>query len=239
VTLAGNDARRYHDVVDAHVREKRLAQLILGGQDGLVNVLGVVLGVAAATHSTRVVLVAAIAAGVSESVSMAAVAYTSNAVEADRYRSELARERRHVERVPEIERDELREIYARKGFSGALLERIVDTITKDKEVWVSVMMVEEHRLRPTDRRASARAALVVGVSALVGSALPLAPFAVLPASAAAWTAVAFGALVLFAFGAYKGRITVGHPLRSGAELALIGTLSALAGYLVGLALRVP
>lgn len=55
----------------------KLHDLILGGQDGLVNVLGVVLGVAAATASTRVVLIAGLAATFAESISMGAVAYTS------------------------------------------------------------------------------------------------------------------------------------------------------------------
>jgi VIT1/CCC1 family predicted Fe2+/Mn2+ transporter len=55
----------------------KVHDLILGGQDGLVNVLGVVLGVAAATLSTRVVLIAGLAATFAESISMGAVAYTS------------------------------------------------------------------------------------------------------------------------------------------------------------------
>jgi predicted membrane protein (TIGR00267 family) len=234
-----NSSRRYHEIIDPHIRAPRIAQLILGGQDGLVNVLGVILGVAAATHSTRVVLVAAVAAAIAESVSMAAVAYTSTAAEGDHFEGERARELRHIEAVPDLERDEIRAIYKRKGFAGPLLERVVETITKDKEVWVAVMMAEEHMLKPLDRRASLRSCVIVGVSALVGSLLPLVPFVVLPVSAAAWSAVVLGAAALFAFGAYKARVTtIGHPLKSGAELAAIGVLSALAGWVVGVILRV-
>ncbi len=233
-----NDDHRYHDVIDPHVRTRRIAELILGGQDGLVNVLGVILGVAAATHSTRVVLVAAMAAAVAESVSMAAVAFTSTAAEGDRYQSERARELRHIDAVPDLERDEIRALYARKGFSGTLLDRVVETITKDKDVWVAVMMAEEHNLHPVDRRDSLRSAVIVGGSALVGSLVPLVPFVIFPVVAAAWAAVALGAVTLFAFGVYKARATIGHPFKSGAELALIGTVSALAGYAIGVILRV-
>lgn len=60
-----------------HPLAAKVHDLILGGQDGLVNVLGVVLGVAAATMSTRVVLIAGLAATFAESISMGAVAYTS------------------------------------------------------------------------------------------------------------------------------------------------------------------
>jgi predicted membrane protein (TIGR00267 family) len=230
--MQAHDAR-YHDHADPHRSVPWLSDVVLGGQDGLVNVLGVVLGVAAATGSPRVVLAAGLAAAFAESVSMAAVAYTSSAATGELYTSERAREYRHIEAVPDIERAEVRAIYARKGFSGDLLERIVETITSNKDVWVAVMMAEEHGLVSVDRRSSLRSALVVGVASLVGSLLPLAPYAIAPGRASSWIAVLLAAVTLFAFGAFKARVTTGRPLRSGAELALIGTVSALVGYAVG------
>lgn len=228
-----------HTRQDPHVRTRALADVILGGQDGLVNVLGVILGVAAATSDARIVLVAGLAATFAESVSMAAVAYTSKMAEADLYESERARERRHVALVPSLERAEIRAIYREKGFDGDLLDRVVETITADKEVWVAVMMAEEHKLAPIDRPEALRSALVVGVSALVGSLIPLAPFAALSVGAAMATSVAFAALCLFAAGAYKARVTVGRPWKSGLEIAVIGIASALVGYAVGALLKVP
>jgi VIT1/CCC1 family predicted Fe2+/Mn2+ transporter len=228
-----SQAAQHHDHADPHRRAPWLADVVLGGQDGLVNVLGVVLGVAAATGNARVVLAAGLAAAFAESVSMAAVAYTSSAASGEQYASERAREYRHIEVVPELERAEVRAIYAKKGFSGELLDRIVETITRNKDVWVAVMMAEEHRLTEVDRRSSLRSALVVGVAALVGSLLPLAPYAVLPGRVSSGAAVVLAAAALFAFGAYKARMTSGRPLRGGAELALIGTASALVGYAIG------
>src|SRR5580765_1562713 len=140
----------YHDHVDPHRGASALSDVILGGQDGLVNVLGVILGVAAATSDTRIVLVAGLAATFAESVSMAAVAYTSTLADADFYESERAREYRHIQEVPALEREEIRSIYERKGFNGELLERIVNTITRDKDVWVAVMMTDELKLAPVD-----------------------------------------------------------------------------------------
>src|SRR5512136_2416889 len=108
---------------DPHRRASGLADIILGGQDGLVNVLGVILGVAAATSDPRIILVAGLAATFAESVSMGAVAYTSTLADADFYESERAREYRHIQEVPKLEREEVREIYASKGFHGELLDR--------------------------------------------------------------------------------------------------------------------
>jgi vacuolar iron transporter family protein len=228
----------FHTRVDPHRDLSALTDVILGGQDGLVNVLGVILGVAAATAEVRIVLAAGLAAALAESVSMAAVAFTSRRAEQALYESEVARERRHIERVPALEAEEIRAIYRDKGFSGPLLDQIVATITANKEVWLAVMIAEELRLQPPDRRRALRAALVVGGAALLGSLLPLAPFVVLGVQAAMWAAVAVTACALFAVGAYKSATTVGHWLVGGLELSGVGLAAAAVGWIVGLAFRV-
>jgi predicted membrane protein (TIGR00267 family) len=237
-TLPLHDEFHLHNA-DPHKRASGLSDIILGGQDGLVNVLGVILGLAAATGDTWVVIVGGLAATFAESVSMAAVAYTSTLADADFYESERMREYRHIQSVPLLEEQEIRSIYAHKGFQGELLDRIVETITANEDVWVAVMMAEEHQLTPTDRRQAFRSALVVGFSAIVGSLIPLIPFAFLTVKPAMIVSVAITALVLFIAGAYKARVYVGKPLRSGIEMAIIGTVSALAGYAVGALLKVP
>ncbi len=229
----------WHHSNDPHRRASSLSDIILGGQDGLVNVLGVILGLAAATHDVRIVLIGGLAATFAESVSMGAVAFTSTLADADFYESERAREYRHIEQAPKLERDEIREIYKNKGFKGELLERIVSTITANSDVWVAVMMAEEHQLTPVDRGHALRAALIVGLSAVVGSLIPLAPFTLLPVVPSMWASVLITALVLFGVGAYKARVTVGRPTRSGLEMAVIGTVSALVGSAVGAVLQRP
>jgi predicted membrane protein (TIGR00267 family) len=235
---SANDLK-YHLRGDPHNQASSLSDVILGGQDGLVNVLGVILGVAAATHDPRIVLVAGLAATFAESVSMGAVAYTSTLADADFYESERSREYRHIREVPHLERGEIQEIYKNKGFEGELLKHIVDTITANEDVWVAVMMAEEHQLQPTNRRHAMRAALVVGVSAIIGSLIPLVPFAFFSVDVSMLVSVAITALVLFGVGAYKAQKTVGHPGKSGLEMAAIGTISALVGYVIGMLFKVP
>ncbi len=233
------DDLKFHTEHDPHRQASGLSDIILGGQDGLVNVLGIILGVAAATSDARIVLVAGLAATFAESVSMGAVAYTSHLAEVDFYESEREREYRHIAQVPKLEREEIRQIYKEKGFQGDLLERIVNTITTDPDVWVAVMLAEEHQLAPVDRRQALKNALIVGVSAIIGSLIPLLPFFILPIGASMLAAVMITALVLFGVGVYKAKKTVGKPGKSGLEMALIGTVSALAGYIVGVLLKVP
>jgi len=92
-----------HDRIDPHRRSASgLSDIILGGQDGLVNVLGVILGVAAASSDPYLVVVAGLAATFAESVSMGAVAFTSTLADADYYDSEREREMRHIEQAPRL-----------------------------------------------------------------------------------------------------------------------------------------
>lgn len=229
----------HHNHIDPHKGASSLSDVILGGQDGIVNVLGVILGVAAATSDPHIVIVSGLAATFAESVSMAAVAYTSTLADADFYESERAREYRHIEAVPNLERAEIEEIYRQKGFRGPLLQRIVNTITQDPDVWVAVMMAEEHQLTPIERGTAFRSALVVGLAAIIGSLIPIIPFFFFPIGVSMITAVVITALVLFLVGVYKARTMVGQPFKSGLEMAIIGTLSALVGYAIGALLKVP
>ncbi len=231
--------RHQHARIDPHGRTAGLPDVILGGQDGLVNVLGIILGVAVASGDPRLVLTAGLAAALAESVSMGAVAYTSTLAQADFYESERSREFRHIQLYPNHEKEEVRLIYQAKGFEGELLDQIVSKITADPETWVTVMLAEKHRLSPVDRGKAVVSAVVVGFSALIGSLIPLAPFLVLELPASVWAALAVSALTLFGVGVYKAQVTtVGRPARSGLEMAVIGTISALIGYAIGLLLKV-
>ena len=229
----------HHNHTDPHKQASAISDIILGGQDGLVNVLGIILGVAAATGDAYIVLVAGLAATFAESVSMGAVAYTSTVADADYYESEREREYRHIKEVPNLEKEEIRIIYANKGFNGEMLNKIIDTITANQDVWVAVMMAEEHQLQPVNRKHALRSAIIVGVAAVIGSLIPLIPFMFVPISAAMVISISLSAFVLFTVGVVKARMTVGHPGKSGIEMAAIGITSALVGYAVGVLLKVP
>lgn len=117
---AGPDAPRHRE---EHRKVNWLRDVILGGQDGLVNILGIVLGVIAGGGSKMVLLAAGFAAAITESISMGAVGYTSSVSERDYYQAEQAREAAEIDATPEAERQEIRDIYATKGFAGDLLDR--------------------------------------------------------------------------------------------------------------------
>lgn len=224
---------------EPHVEESYVADIILGGQDGLVNVLGVILGVAAASGEARIIIAAGLAATFAESVSMGAVVFTSMRARQDFYLSELAREKREMEEVPEIEREEIREIYRKKGFSGKLLEQIVVKITSDEKVWLDTMMKEELGLEPIDMRQVMRSSTIVFISAMIGSFIPLTPFFFLPIGGAIAVSLGISGTALFLVGVYKAKRMVGKPVRAGLELLVIGMLAALIGYVIGVLFKAP
>jgi VIT1/CCC1 family predicted Fe2+/Mn2+ transporter len=210
-----------------------LRDVILGGQDGLVNVLGIVLGLSAAQAPIKLLIAAGMAATFSESVSMGAVAYTSFLAERDHYLSEMGRERMEMHELPDAERNEIRQLYAEKGFKGELLERIVDTICSDEDVWLNVMMSEELQLQPVDTAGVLRTSIIVTIAAIAGSLIPLIPFFILNRTPAVIAALIISTLTLFGVGAYKAVSLVGDWRKSGIQMMLIGLGAALVGFVVG------
>ena len=211
----------------------RLHDVILGGQDGIVNILGLVLGVAAASGQSRIIIAAALSTTFAESLSMAAVAYTSTLAARDVYRGQVEREQDHIRRFSDIEREEIRQIYAAKGFTGDQLDEVVHKITADVNRWVGVMVAEELKVTPVEAKDLIKSALIVGLAAIIGSLIPVAPFFGLPVWVAVWDSVILAGASLFIVGAYKATVTVGVWWKSGLQLLGIGLVTALISYLIG------
>jgi vacuolar iron transporter family protein len=227
---AGTAPERHRE---QHHQVNWLRDVILGGQDGLVNILGIVLGVIAGGGSQAVLLAAGFAAAITESISMGAVGYTSAVSERDYYQAERSRERAEIDATPDAERQEIRDIYAAKGFSGELLDRVVDTITADRENWLATMMDEELHLQPVQTPDIARSSVVITIATLIGHLIPLLPFIWLPRATALVTAFVLGAGVLFGVGVYSSVTLVGDWRKNGLKMVAIGLGAAAAGFLIG------
>ncbi len=225
--------------IEPHAFSSKLSEIILGGQDGLVNVLGVILGVATASGEIRIILAAGLAATFAESISMAAALYTSGLADKAHYEAELVREKREMKEVPEVERQEIRDIYKAKGFEGKLLEDIVKHITADEKLWLTTMMTEELNLLPVHTKDIVNNSLIVGLAVAIGSLIPLAPFFVLPVHQGIIVAIVLSSFSLFAIGIYKAKATLGKPVKSGLEMAIIGMGAAVVGYVIGLLFKAP
>jgi len=214
-----------------------LADAVLGGIDGCVTTFAVVAGATGGALAPLVVIILGFANLVADGFSMAVSNYHGTRSEHELLDQRRRIEERHIREVPEGEREEIRQIFARKGFDGEILERIVDTITADHRLWVDTMLTEEHGLRlegPDPVRAALTtfvAFFVVGLVPLVPYLLPLVPSTTF-ATSCILTAVAF-----FGIGWAKGQRLQQSRLRSAWETFWTGGTAAILAYLVGWGLR--
>ena len=222
---------------EAH-NKVNLREFILGGQDGLVNVLGLVLGVASATLNTNIVIVSGIVATVAESVSMAAVAYTSSKAAKDYHDSLFLEENQNIKELPKLEKKEIKDIFYKKGFRGKTLTGIVNQIASNKKLWIQTLLLEKHKISTSEFEHPLKSAWIVGTSTVIGSIIPLIPFFIFKIKISIIISLIISAITLFVVGSIKAKLSIGNWKRSGFELMIIGIVAALLGYGIGLLLKV-
>ncbi len=212
-----------------------LRDWIYGGIDGAVTTFAIVAGVVGAELSVGVVLVLGLANLIADGFSMAAANYSGTKAEIDDYNRIKQIELRHIRTHPEGEREELRQMYAAKGFEGEELERMVDLLSRHEDVWVETMLSEEHGLSAV-RRSPILAALATFAAFVICGSVPLVPF-VFGLEASALSATLATATVFFIIGAMKSFWSTQRWYISGLETFIIGIAAAGMAYGIGVLLR--
>jgi vacuolar iron transporter family protein len=212
-----------------------LRDWVYGGIDGIVTTFAIVAGVVGARLSPHIILILGSASLLADGFAMAAGDYLATRSEEEEFHHAEAVERRHIATYPEGERDEVREILLARGIPRELLERVVDAITADRDLWVHLMIRDEYGL-PETVRSPWRAAWVTFSAFLVCGLIPLAPF-VANVRNAFWTACAVTGAMFFLVGALKSRWSTRPWWYSGAATLAIGGAAAAAAYGVGAWLR--
>ena len=223
-------------LLEPHSSHSFLSDFILGSQDGLVNVLGILLGVSAATSDVRIIYVAALAALGAESISMGAVAYTSTVARRRQYLKESEREQIEMKEANSIEREEVRTVLKGWGYEGDELEMMVGHISSNSKAMLEFMMSFELKLAPVEKEEARRSFGVVLSSTIFGSIIPLLPFLFVTQStivSGTIASVLLSGAILFFIGAYEAKITVGSLWWSGLQMMTIGLSAGFAGYLIG------
>jgi VIT1/CCC1 family predicted Fe2+/Mn2+ transporter len=167
--------------------------------------------------------------------SMAASNFLGTKAEHDDMRRLAAIEHRHIEEAPDGEREEVRQIFAGKGFDGGDLERVVDLITSDRERWVRTMLTEEYGL-PLEARSPWMAAVSTFSAFAVCGIVPLIPF-LLELSKAFTLSILLTAAVFVIIGSIKSRWSTVSWWRSGLSTLLVGGIAAGLAYAAGLLLK--
>jgi vacuolar iron transporter family protein len=214
-------------------RSNYLRDWIYGGMDGAVTTFAIVAGVVGADLSAAVLLLLGFANLLADGFAMAAGNYSGTKADRDEFERVLSVERKHIAVVPDGEREEIRQIFAAKGFSGEDLERIVVVITADRTLWAKTMAVEEYGLSPT-LRSPVFAALNTFAAFIICGLVPLVTYL-----AAGGLASCIGAtgMTFFGVGAIKSRWSPVTWWRSGFESLLIGMTAAAVAFAASFGLR--
>lgn len=212
-----------------------LRDWIYGGIDGSVTTFAIVSGVVGAELSSAVILVLGFANVVADGFSMAAGNYMGTRAEQDSIKHLEAVEQRHIEMVPEGEKEEVRQIYREKGFDGEELEHVVKLITADRRRWVQTMLTEEYGL-PREVRSPWSAAASTFSAFLLCGLIPLLPFLFDATNAFGFSTLLTGA-VFFTIGSVKSKWSTIPWWRSGTETLLVGSAAAGLAYVIGALLR--
>jgi len=211
-----------------------LRDVIYGANDGIITTFAVVAGVAGAALSSSVVLILGFANLIADGISMGMSNYLGLKSQRDFESRERQREEQETEMWPEEERDEIRRMYAAKGFAGQDLERAVAIITSDKKRWVDEMMVGEFSVVTGSEETPWKHGLITFGAFVVAGILPLIPYVVLAANGRNFAvSIASTASTLFLVGSLRSRYTKHGWFVSGFEMLGVGAIAATAAYAVG------
>jgi VIT1/CCC1 family predicted Fe2+/Mn2+ transporter len=210
-----------------------IRDIVIGMSDGLTVPFALAAGLSGAVSSSTLVVTAGIAEIIAGSIAMGLGGYLAGRTELDHYNSELKREYEEVDRVPEQEKAEVKEVFAGFGLSEHLQDEIANEMAKDKKAWVEFMMRFELGLEEPNPNRASRSAITIGLSYIVGGIIPLSPYIFIgQANMALYYSVGVTLICLFIFGYFKSKMT-GQPALSGAfKVVVIGALAAAAAFVM-------
>ena len=158
-------------------KSQNISDAVLGGIDGCVTTFAVVSGTVGGGFPTSVAIVLGFANLIADGFSMAISNYESNKAQQDFIDSVRQAEEKHIDEIPEGEREEIRQIFYKKGFRREILEIIVETISQDKKLWVDTMLTEEHGIHKFAPNPW-KSASATFIAFIIVGAIPLLPFLV-------------------------------------------------------------
>lgn len=216
--------------------EAYLGEFVYGGIDGCVTTFAVVAGAVGAGLDSAIIIILGFANLLADGFAMSVGAYLSSKSEKENYQKHKNVEYWEVENLPEVEIQEIREIYAAKGFEGELLEKVVEVITSDKDRWVDVMMKEELQMIE-ETKSPIYMGLVTYISFIIIGLIPLLTYVwdyFYPISgnlfliSSCLTAIGF-----IIVGVLKTYVTETSVWKGVLETLALGAIAALVSYFVG------
>lgn len=222
-----------HQHLESHRGERAgwLRAAVLGANDGIVSVAGVVVGVAASGSDARGVLAAGIAATVAGAMSMAAGEYVSVESQADAERADLAIERHELRQDPQAELEELAGIYRQRGLDPALARQVAEQLSAHDALAAHAR--DELGITASLRPRPVQAALASAAAFCCGAALPMATALLAPAAAVSRATTVTTLLGLSITGGWAAAMGGASPWRGALRVTFWGAAAMVAAGQIG------
>jgi VIT1/CCC1 family predicted Fe2+/Mn2+ transporter len=207
--------------------------IVIGMSDGLTVPFALAAGLTGAIASSHIILTAGFAEIAAGSIAMGLGGYLAARSDAEHYASERLREEQEIVTVPDVEAQEVREIFQGYGLTDAESATVVEALRQRPQDWVDFMMRFELGLEKPEPGRAWKSALTIALAYIVGGIIPLSAYLIFAdAHRALWVSVGVTLVALGIFGGIKGRFTGASVLRSGLQTTLIGGLAAGAAFLI-------
>jgi len=237
---AHEQARIKEDIYHKRAQGEYIGDLVYGALDGIVTTFAVVAGATGASLSPGIVLILGFVNLLGDGVAMALGNYLSSKSESEYRAAERAREEWEIKNIPEGEREELKQIYSKKGFEDPLLEQVIDVLTSDEERWADTMMLEELNI-VSEYKSPVKGAVATFVAFVGVGIVPLLAFVLSflqPSLSRSefQNSLILTALTIFIVGSARSLVTGKKWYIAGVEMSIVGAIAAGAAYVVGLLL---
>ncbi len=204
---------------------------VLGANDGIVSVAGLVVGVAGATTNKGAIFTAGIAGLVAGALSMAAGEYISVSSQRDAEKALIEKEKIELAKNPEKELKELAEIYQNKGLTKATSIKVAKELTDHDPI--KAHLDAELGMREDDLTSPTQAAIASGVSFTFGASIPLIAILLPPESIRVPIAFMSVIIALIITGYVSATLGDASRRRATARVVLGGALAMIVTYGIG------
>ena len=215
----------------------RIREFVFGIQDGLISTVGLLAGIQSATENNVVVIVTGLTAMFSGAISMATGSYLSSGAQKDIFDKEIADAEKLAESEPYLAAEGLLNALGEEGLSKEQSYRMVKVLLLERNVFLRTFQEKVFGLGSAEINQPLKAALVMGLSFIVGAVIPILPYMAMAGVTALYVSALLSALTLFVVGAFKGHLAGQSLLVSGGKFFLIAVSATGLGYLIGLAVQ--
>lgn len=215
----------------------RIREFVFGIQDGLISTVGLLAGIQGATESNAVVVITGLTSMFAGAISMATGSYLSSSAEKEIFDKELREAEGIAEKEPYLAAEGLLRALSQEGLAREQSYRIVKLLAQEKSVFLRTFQEKVFGLGAAEINRPFQAAVVMGISFVVGAMVPLIPYLVLSGMEALYLSITLAAVTLLTVGVFKGHLAGRSLILSGLEFFLIAVGAALLGYLIGIVVQ--